>query len=277
MARNCAPSLNLQKINRSHSNSSISSNGTVNSGQTASTTVSTTSSQRRSGILGKIGTGFRSVFRRFSRSRASLTEMETQILTAMTGYNREEVLQWHEKFLNDYPNGYMTRKQFILIYKSLFPKSDAERFARHIFRAFDADKSNTIDFREFLIGLSITSASNSTKIKLEWTFNVFDIDGNGLLTRRESLEVIDVIVRFYLTSQGDSPNSNTEQLIYLAKRSMMKIFDNSSNNPPTDNLTKSQFVEGCLKDEFISQLLAPMTNTSSTTAHDAHDSCLGNS
>ncbi|CAF1172921.1 unnamed protein product [Rotaria magnacalcarata] len=277
MAWNSSPTLNLQQINRSHSNSSISSKETDNSVRTASTIASTTSSQRRSGILGKIETGFRSVFRRFSRSRTSLTEMETQILTTMTGYNREEVLKWHEKFLNDYPNGYMTRKQFILIYKSLFPKNDAERFARHIFRAFDVDKSNTIDFHEFLIGLSITSTSNSTKIKLEWTFNVFDIDGNGLLTRRESLEVIDVIVRFYLTSQGDTQNSNTERLIYLAKKSMMKIFDNISNNPPTDNLTKSQFVEGCLKDEFISQLLAPTTSTSLTTTHDTHKSCLTNS
>ena len=48
----------------------------------------------------------------------------------------------------------MTRKQFIAMYKSLCPKGDAERFARHVFRAFDTDKSNTVDFHEFLVGLS---------------------------------------------------------------------------------------------------------------------------
>ncbi|CAF5157023.1 unnamed protein product, partial [Rotaria sp. Silwood1] len=41
---------------------------------------------------------------------------------------------------------------------------------------------------------------------------------------------------------------------------MMNIFDNISHNP-TDKLTKSQFVDGCSKDPFISQLLAPTTNT----------------
>lgn len=171
----------------------------------------------------------------------------------------------------------MTRKQFILEYKSLFPKGDAERFARHIFRAFDTDKSNTIDFREFLIGLSITSTNNSIKTKLEWTFNVFDIDGNGLLTRRESLEVIDAIVRCYLSSQNDSQNANLEHVVNMAKKSMMKIFDDVGSNPPADKVTKAQFVEGCLKDEFISQLLAPSTSTTLTTITDKNNSQLTNS
>ncbi len=167
----------------------------------------------------------------------------------------------HEKFLTDCPHGYMTRKQFISMYSSLCPNKNAERFASHIFRAFDLDKSNTVDFREFLIGLSMTSTTSSPQTKLEWTFQVFDIDGNGLLTRRECLEVIESIVRFNYSLQGDTLNSNIDQTINIAKRSMMKIFDNVLNNR-TDKLTMSQFVEGCLKDEFISQLLAPSaTNT----------------
>ncbi|CAF2961130.1 unnamed protein product [Rotaria sp. Silwood2] len=261
MDRNSGSNLNVQKIDRSPSTSSIGSHGTVDSGRsTASTNLSSVSSRRRKGVLGRIETGFRSVFRRFSRPRTSLTEMEAQLLSATTNYTREEVLQWHKQFLIDNPNGYMTRKQFISMYKSLFPRSDAERFARHIFRAFDLDNSHTIDFREFLLGLSITSTTNSIKTKLEWTFNVFDIDGNGLLTRRECLEVIDAIVRYYLSSESGTHNSNNDSIVNLAKRSMMTIFDNVSQNP-ADKLTRSQFVEGCLKEQFISQLLAPTSNT----------------
>ncbi len=157
----------------------------------------------------------------------------------------------------------MTRKQFISMYKSLCPKADAERFARHVFRAFDLDKSNTVDFHEFLIGLSMISTTSSAEKKLEWTFHVFDIDGNGLLTRRECLEVIESIVRFHQSVQGETSNSNTDHMINSAKRSMMKIFDNVNDNR-TDKLTMSQFVQGCLKDEFISQLLAPNDNTLNT-------------
>ncbi len=161
----------------------------------------------------------------------------------------------------------MTRKQFVSMYKSLCANGDAERFARHVFRAFDLDKSNTVDFHEFLVGLSMTSTTSSIQEKLEWTFHVFDIDGNGLLTRRECLEVIESIVRFNLSLQGDTLNSTTEQTINSAKQSMMKIFDNVGDIH-TDKLTRTQFVEGCLKDEFISKLLAPGATATLTNTHD---------
>lgn len=94
MARNSPPNSNVQTLDRSHSNLSISSNGTVDSVRTTNSVTSTTSSQKRSGILNKLETGFQSVLRRFSRTRTSLTEMETQILITMTGFTREEVSKW---------------------------------------------------------------------------------------------------------------------------------------------------------------------------------------
>jgi Ca2+-binding EF-hand superfamily protein len=169
----------------------------------------------------------------------------------------------------------MTRKQFVSMYKSLSQKGDAERFARHVFRAFDVDKSNTVDFHEFLVGVSMTAPTSSTRTKLEWTFHVFDIDGNGILTRRECLEVIESIVRFHQSLQGDYLNPNSDQIIHSAKKSMMKIFDNVSDHR-TDKLTMSQFVDGCLKDEFISQLLAPGPNPPLTNTQNTCDSPVTN-
>jgi Ca2+-binding EF-hand superfamily protein len=161
----------------------------------------------------------------------------------------------------------MTKKQFISMYKSLGGKGDAERFARYIFRAFDLDRSNTIDFHEFLVGLSMTSTTSSIQTRLEWAFHLFDLDGNGLLTRRECLEVIDAIVRFNQALQGDTLNPNIDQ-INSAKNSMMRIFNSVSDNR-TDKLTMSQFVEGCLKDEVISQLLLSNSNPILTNTDDS--------
>ncbi|UJR29983.1 hypothetical protein I4U23_017530 [Adineta vaga] len=261
MARHSPSHLNLDPMSRSQSSSSIRSNLTIDSSR------STTSSQKRRGLLGKLGTGVQSIFRRFSRSRTTLTEMQIQILLAMTNFTREEVVKWHEDFITNYPNGYMTRKQFVSMYKSLCPKSDPERFARHIFRAFDLDRSNTVDFHEFLVGLSMTSTTSSIRDKLQWIFHVFDIDGNGILTRRECLEIIEIFVRFNQSLQGDTSNPNNDQLIIAAKRSMMNIFDNVGDIH-NDKLTMSQFVEGCLKDDLISQLLEPGSATTLTNTHD---------
>ena len=265
-------------MNRSASNLS------VNSARSASSSLySTLSQRRRHGLLGKIGTGVQSIFRRFSRAHTSLTEMDIQILMTQTNFTREEIVQWyffsfslslslgagsaslfrHERFLADCPSGQMTRKQFVLMYKSLCPRSDADRFARHVFRAFDLDRSNTVDFREFLLGASMTSSTSSPEMKLQWTFHVFDIDGNGLLTRRECLEVIESIVRFQYSLSSEHQQNTLEQLMNVAKRAMMRIFD---NNPDLrgDKLTMTQFVQGCLKDDFISQLLTPPLTNSST-------------
>jgi len=95
MAQLPSPTLPSDTLNRSQSSASLKSTATVDSNRTtASSWISTTSSQRRKGILGKIETGFQSIFRRFSRARTSLTEMEIQILLTMTNFNREEILQW---------------------------------------------------------------------------------------------------------------------------------------------------------------------------------------
>jgi cob(I)alamin adenosyltransferase len=95
MAQNSQSNLHLDTMTRSKSSSSIASNGTVDSSRSiASSRFSTISTRRRRGILGKIETGFQSICRRFSRTRTTLTEMEIQILSTMTNFNREEVLKW---------------------------------------------------------------------------------------------------------------------------------------------------------------------------------------
>ena len=158
----------------------------------------------------------------------------------------------------------MTRKQLVAMYKSLCPKGDAERFARHVFRACDLDKSNTVDFREFLIGLSMTSITSSPETKLEWLFHVFDIDGNGLLTRRECLEVMESFIRFNYSLQTSPSSLDINHILNHAKRSMMKVFDNI-NGKYGDKLTMPEFVQGCLNDDYLSQLFTPTKESNKLT------------
>lgn len=87
--------LTPNSFNRSNSNSSIASNATIGSNRSRTDScISTTSSQRRQGLLGKIQSGLDSIHRRFSRCHTALTEMDIQILITVTGFTREKVLEW---------------------------------------------------------------------------------------------------------------------------------------------------------------------------------------
>ena len=51
----------------------------------------------------------------------------------------------------------------------VFPCGNAELFSQEAFRAFDRDRSGTIDFKEFIFALHLTSLASPVE-KLKWAF-----------------------------------------------------------------------------------------------------------
>jgi len=119
----------------------------------------------------------------------TLSKEELNALITSTKMSREEILKWHRGFMIDCPSGRLCKKEFLKIYEELFPTSRAKKFCELVFNVFDKEKSNTIDFSEFIMACSLTSRGNP-KDKIALAFDVYNSENENNLLQREEIKLI---------------------------------------------------------------------------------------
>jgi len=134
-------------------------------------------------------------------SKKSLSEEDLSFLVKSTSMPEKELKEWHKGFQKDCPTGELSKEKFISMYNSMFPNGNPEKFSENVFRTFDTNKNGTIDFREFMLALHITSNGTSEE-KLAWAFRMYDIDGNGSVDFAEMKRVLSAVLEVMGVSEG---------------------------------------------------------------------------
>lgn len=166
-----------------------------------------------------------------------------------TKFTQEELCTWYQSFLKECPSGKISKQQFESIYSKFFPDADPKAYAQHVFRSFDANNDGTLDFKEYMIALHMTS-SGKTNQKLEWAFSLYDVDANGTISKQEVHEIITAIFKMikvedqkHLPEDENTPDKRTA-----------KIWD-FFGKKDDDKLTEGEFIQGIMNNKEILRLI----------------------
>jgi hypothetical protein len=90
-----SPKSNVDSVEPSKPSVPLNTNATIGVRHLSeSSLLDLRNNRKQSGIIDKIGTGIKTVIRRFSRTNTTLSPLEIQILSTITQFNCNEVLQW---------------------------------------------------------------------------------------------------------------------------------------------------------------------------------------
>ncbi|KAF7211305.1 recoverin [Nothobranchius furzeri] len=166
-----------------------------------------------------------------------------------TKFTETEIVQWYENFKKQCPTGRISKDEFQNIYKKFFPDSDANTYAQHVFRSFDTNDDGTLDFKEYIIALHMTSTGKTTS-KLEWAFSLFDVDKNGYITKSEVTEICSSI--FKLIPKDEVPDlPDDENTPEKRADKLWKAFNKEEN----ERVAEGEFIQGLLDNDDALRLI----------------------
>jgi len=182
------------------------------------------------------------------QKQSKLSPQQLEDLQRSTKFDKRELQAWYKGFLKECPTAKLSKSEFQKIYRQFFPYGDPTSFADYVFNVFDADKNGEIDFKEFIVGLSVTSRGK-LEDKLDWAFQLYDINGDGKISYEEMLAIVTAIYKMVgsmvkLPEDEDTPEKRVTKIFAMMDKDQNSYLD------------REEFREGSKRDETIVSALS---------------------
>ncbi|XP_068607574.1 A-type potassium channel modulatory protein KCNIP2-like isoform X2 [Brachionichthys hirsutus] len=166
-------------------------------------------------------------------------------LVQRTDFSKKELQVLYRGFKNECPSGVVNEETFKSIYGQFFPQGDSSMYAHFLFDAFDTNNIGSVSFEDFVVSLSVI-LRGSIADKLNWAFNLYDLNKDGCITREEMTDIMhsiyDMMGRCTYPDMTDTaPKEHVDSFFQKMDR----------NNDGV--VTVDEFLETCQKDENIMQ------------------------
>nr|XP_012217160.1 PREDICTED: Kv channel-interacting protein 1 [Linepithema humile] len=172
-------------------------------------------------------------------------------LCRATRFTEAELKRIYRGFKAECPTGVVREETFKCIYSQFFPQgANTSQYAHYVFNTLDQDHSGLLSFEDFVTGLSILSRGSIDE-KLRWTFSLYDINGDGCITREEMTDIVTAV--YELMGKFADPNLNHQGVREKVDRMFQKMDGNRDGV-----VTLSEFLEACRADPDISTNMAAL-------------------
>jgi len=143
-------------------------------------------------------------------NQTSLTAEQVEAMKLESPFTEAEIKRLFRKFkkLDVDKSGTLSVQEFLNI-----PELEHNPLVQRVVHTFDADKSGEVDFKEFVLSLSVFAMSDAKEQKYKFTFKVYDVDNDGFISNADLFHVLKAMV---------GSNLNDVQLQQLVDRTILQ-------------------------------------------------------
>ncbi|CAF1231510.1 unnamed protein product [Adineta ricciae] len=126
----------------------------------------------------------------------ALIDETKNLLMQRTGMSQYDLELWYKAILDRSKKGKLSKEQMISIYKDM-SDLDPTRISDvvdSLANVFDEDRSGTVDINEFMRGFILTTKGD-LQSKIEYTFRIYDQNGDNQISGEEIKKMADAILR----------------------------------------------------------------------------------